>query len=247
MTTPFFSIITPVHNRVDNGKLKRCLNSVMTQTFEDFEHIIVDDGSEEDVEGLVAQYDNRFHYIRIPRSGRVIARNTGMEAAKGRNIAWVDSDDVYDPLYLKTFAVNMEMQPEAKLWICAATFHGMIKDGRNVHICPKWSKYFKAWIPPVDPDGPGHKFFTSGKITSGQFVFARECLDKTGLMPPWKTLYEVADGVHEWTSFTDEIYYSAAKKWCGNPWGEDFVMFLALCKHYRVHAIEAALLIHYLR
>lgn len=244
-----FSIIIPVQDRVKDGKLRRCLNSVIHQTYPFFEAIIVDDGSKEDVEGLVNEFHSaRFHYIRTDYSGRIVARNTGMEAARGDFLSWLDSDDALDAEYLNTFRYNIEGHPEAKLWVCSAIVHGMVQEAGKKHICPKWTLIREVWMPPIDPKGPGHIFFPSGKIGTGMFVFARECLKQTGLMPPWKTVYEVADGIHEWTGFLmDPPFYSAEKKWVGNPWGDDHAFFLKLCKFYRVHLINSALYVQYVR
>jgi len=250
---PFFSIVIPTRQRVTDGKLKRCLTSVTTQTFENFEVIVVDDGSDkvnEDVEGLVSQYDQRFIYLGVKHGMRVNARNAGMSLAKGQWITWLDDDDALDALYLQAFAYHIQGQPEVKLWVGGVVLHGMIVEGGQ-HLVPKWSKVRPAWIPPLNKPGnrpPVHKFFHSGKVGTGMFVFAAECLEQTGLMPPWRTVYEVADGIHDWTGYTtDPPFYSAAKKWVGNPWGDDHAMFLKLCRYYEVHSIGAALYVQYCR
>ena len=242
---PKFSIIIPVYNRVDDGKLRRCLDSVDTQVYDDFECIVVDDGSKDDVKALVALYlyNVNFRYIRIEHQGRVIARNTGMEAATGEWICWLDSDDAYDPMYLATFAYNIEQQPDARLWVCGVVVHGVLKvDGK--HVVPKWTKLRKAWMPPVNSDG-AHSHFNSGKVGTGMFVFHRECLEQTGLMPPWINHEQIADGVDEWLGY--ETGYSAAKRLCGNPFGDDYVMFRRLTQFYQVHLIGACLYYQYVR
>ena len=124
--TPKFSIITPTWNRAD-GRLQRCIESVQCQTFVDYEHIIVDDGSKDDTEDVVLDYiiedwqvprPSRFIYIdQVEHAGRVQARNAGMMAARGEWIAWLDSDDTYDPEYLATFDYYTRLDPEARLWV----------------------------------------------------------------------------------------------------------------------------------
>lgn len=251
MSKPFFSIITPVYNRVNDGKLRRCLNSIVTQTFEDFEHIIVDDASKEDVRSLVADYDDRFRFVRIKRGGRVLARNAGYAAMSDSQ--WVtnlDSDDTYDPEYLRTFHYNIMQNPEVHLWVCSSFIHGVLKDERGKHIVPKWSKIRKAWMPPLDKEGKTvHAFYTSGKIGMGQYVFSREAFDKIGPFPSdWRNHNKIADGLHEWTGFLmDPPYYSSAKRLAGDPNGEDFAQMLALSRHFRVSLIGAALYRQYRR
>lgn len=251
MSTPFFSIITPTFNRVNDGKLKRCLNSVLTQTFEDFEHITVDDGSAsgEDSKGLVESFeDERFKYIRIERSQRVVARNTGMRAAAGQNICWLDDDDCYNPMYLATFAHHIRKFPEAKLFVAGVVVHGIERDREGNQTVPKWTRIRSAWMPPGDPEGKHpHGIFNSGKVGSGMFVFARSCLADIGLMPnSWNHWEPIADGMDEWVGVpSGTTGYSAAKKLVGNPWGDDHAMFQRLCRFYKVHLIEAALYIQF--
>lgn len=241
---PKFSIIIPVRERVKDGKLRRCLNSVQAQAHDDFECIVVDDGSREDVAGLVSNYDIWCRYIRLEKpQGRVIARNVGMEAATGDWLLWLDSDDALDPMYLETVAWNIAQEPDARLWVLGVVVHGMVKADKR-HVCPKWTKLRKAWMPPVNCDG-GHSHFNSGHVGTGMFIFHHECLEKTGLMPPWLNHEQIADGVDEWLGY--ETGYSAAKKLCGNPYGGDWAMFRRLTQFYRVHLIDACLYIQYVR
>lgn len=251
---PFFSIVIPVRGRVKNGYLRRCLNSVISQVYPNFEVLIIDDGSRlergEDVKGLVEEFaDERFVYIRIEHSGRVIARNTGMAAARGEWLCWLDSDDAYDPMYLATFYFHIREEPEIKVWIGGVIVHGMLGGPPEERRGVKWTQIRQAWTPPLDPDGPAHRWFTSGKVGTGQFIFAREAFETVGLFPStWKSMYDISDGLHEWAEFPmDPPFYSAAKRWCGNPYGEDFVYHLRLSKYYINKAIKAALYIQYVR
>jgi glycosyltransferase involved in cell wall biosynthesis len=180
--------------------------------------------------------------VYVEHGGRVIARNVGMRKARGEWICWLDSDDAYDPMYLTTFGHNIRKEPEARLWVCGAVYHGM--EGGKLHICPKWTKIRPAWMPPVNTDG-GHDHFPSGKVGTGMFVFARSCLDVTGLMPEWKTSGQIADGVNEWLNY--DTGYSSARKEVGNPFGDDWAMLRRLTQFYRVHLIDAALYVQYVR
>jgi glycosyltransferase involved in cell wall biosynthesis len=216
--------------------------------YEDYEHIIVDDGSKDGTDIYLApevRFDNRIKYIYINHIGRVVARNTGMRAATGEWICWLDSDDAYDPMYLETVDYYSKRESEVMLWVVGAVVHGMMKvDG--VHVCPKWTKIRKAWMPPVNCDGE-HEHFRSGKVGTGMFIFRRECLDKTGYMPDeWGNHNKIALGVDEWLGY--ETGYGGER--CipvGNPFGDDWAQFRRLTQFYRVHLIDAALYIHYVR
>ena len=249
MTSPFFSIITPTYNRVNDGKLKRCLNSVMTQTFEDFELICVDDGSTEDVAGLVASYeDERFRYIRQEHQGRVIARNIGIANTNKESafICWLDSDDCYDPMYLATFKYHIDENPDVHVWLTGVVVHGVkIHPETKEHLVPIWTKIRPAHMPPLSEDGTHHLHFDSGTTGTGMFVYSREAMNRIGPMPNWVTMYDIADGCNEWLGY--QTPYSAEKRWCGNPYGCDWVYIRKLSMFYRIHAIEAALYVQYIR
>lgn len=242
-----FSVVVPTWKRW--LRLERALTSLEVQTFVDFEVIVVDDGNQPEgrVQNIVNGHDSRFQCVRQKHAGRVVARNTGMEAARGDWICWLDSDDAWDAEYLHTFAWNIEQQPEANLWVCGAVVHGMIKTAEDKHVVPKWTKLRLPWMPPLNEEGdfPVHDHFPSGKVGTGMFVFRRECLDETGLLPPWRNIQELSDGIDDYLGY--ETGYSYAKKWVGNPWGDDHAMFRKLTMHYEVHTVEACLYVHYVR
>ncbi len=97
MISPFFSIIIPIYNVEDY--LKKCLESVLCQTFHDFEVILVDDESS-DKSGELADYysrqDSRFTVIHKKNGGSSEARNEGLIIAKGEYVVFLDSDDYWD-------------------------------------------------------------------------------------------------------------------------------------------------------
>ena len=99
-SSPFFSVIIPTYNR--RKFLKIALNSVLQQTFRNFEVIIIDDGSCDGTNELVAQFkDQRIIYLYQKNHGVAHARNCGLERAKGRYIAYLDSDDRWVPQKLE--------------------------------------------------------------------------------------------------------------------------------------------------
>jgi len=101
MTTPFFSVIVPAFNRA--SVLGAALHSVLAQTCQDFEIIVVDDGSSDDPRAVVeAIGDPRIRFVRQENQGGGTARNTGINAARGRFIAPLDSDDTFLPRHLES-------------------------------------------------------------------------------------------------------------------------------------------------
>ena len=95
MQKPYFSIITPTYNRPE--QLNNAILSVLDQSFENFEHIIVDDNSVSATEKIIAAIgDKRLKYIRRTiNGGPAAARNTGIKYASGEFICFLDDDDVF--------------------------------------------------------------------------------------------------------------------------------------------------------
>lgn len=99
---PEISVIIPVYNT--EQFLENCLNSVLAQTLTDFEIIAVDDGSTDNSAAIVKQFaakDNRIVILHQENKGLSEARNTGIKAARGNWITFVDSDDMLAPHFLQ--------------------------------------------------------------------------------------------------------------------------------------------------
>ncbi|MET1754008.1 glycosyltransferase [Novosphingobium sp. RD2P27] len=96
---PLISVVIPVYNRANT--LLAALQSVFDQTLQDFEIIVVDDGSSDDPEAVVRQLnDPRVRYTRQDNQGANVARNLGISLARGKWIALLDSDDRFLPHHL---------------------------------------------------------------------------------------------------------------------------------------------------
>lgn len=94
---PQISIITPVYNV--EQYIEKCIDSILAQTFTDFELILVDDGTKDD-SGVIcdryAEQDNRIRVIHKQNGGLSSARNAGLDIARGEYIGFIDSDDWID-------------------------------------------------------------------------------------------------------------------------------------------------------
>jgi len=98
---PKFSIVMPVWNRADI--VSKAIESVRYQTFGDYELIIIDDGSQDNLGEVVGSYlSEKIVYHRIPHSGAGSARNFALKQAKGDFIAYLDSDVIWHPDYLSS-------------------------------------------------------------------------------------------------------------------------------------------------
>lgn len=106
---PLVTIIIPIYNVAPY--LEKCIQSVLDQTYENFECFLIDDGSKDDSPQIVdnfATLDARLIPVHQKNSGVDAARNVGLENGKGKYVAFIDSDDWYDKEYLEKLVKNVE-------------------------------------------------------------------------------------------------------------------------------------------
>ena len=114
------SVIIPVYNIQQH--LRECLDSVLGQSYPRLQVICVDDGSTDESPAILAQYaqkDNRVQVIRQQNAGPGAARNTGLEAATGEYVIFLDSDDWFEPDFLEKM-VDTAVREGADVAICRA-------------------------------------------------------------------------------------------------------------------------------
>jgi glycosyltransferase involved in cell wall biosynthesis len=109
---PIVSVIIPTYNR--EKYICNAVESVLNQTYSNFEIIIVDDGSTDNTPNLILEYnDNRIKFLSQKNQGQGVARNTGIIASSGKFIAFLDSDDIWKITKLedqiKFFQANKEI------------------------------------------------------------------------------------------------------------------------------------------
>lgn len=160
----YFSIIIPIYNA--KKTLSRTINSIRKQSFEDFELILVNDGSNDGSLSICRQFaaiDNRIKVINTKNGGVSKARNLGLNIAKGDYICFIDADDTVREDWLKHYASNCE----ADILSCGRIilsengeilnqypnncFYQDINAGINIMsklgmLNPPWSKCYKAEI-----------------------------------------------------------------------------------------------------
>lgn len=103
---PLVSVVIPTHNRAE--LLDTALRSVFSQTYRDFEVIVVDDGSIDHTYDVVARYGDRVRYIYQESQGPSRARNAGILASSGSYVAFLDDDDIWYPRKLELQATVLE-------------------------------------------------------------------------------------------------------------------------------------------
>jgi glycosyltransferase involved in cell wall biosynthesis len=109
---PTVSVIIPTYNR--DAVVARAIDSVLTQTYDNYEIVVVDDCSTDNTRAVVEGYDDdRVRYVRHDENrGACAARNTGIEHSNGRYIAFLDSDDEWDETKLAKQVKCMERAPK---------------------------------------------------------------------------------------------------------------------------------------
>ncbi|MCF0242275.1 MAG: glycosyltransferase family 2 protein, partial [Treponema sp.] len=117
---PLFSVIVPVYGVKDF--LPKCIESVLNQTYSDFELILVDDGSTDGSGETCDEYsrkDSRISVIHKPNGGQTPARKAGAEVSKGDYVVCLDGDDWIGEKYLENFASTIEeYQPDVIITGC---------------------------------------------------------------------------------------------------------------------------------
>jgi glycosyltransferase involved in cell wall biosynthesis len=254
---PRFSVVTPVNvwNEYREKAIKRAARSLKKQTFQDFEHIIVNDGSSRDVK--LPKYP-QLKVLNKGHAERVIALSAGFRKAKGEIFCTLDSDDEYAPNYLERVDYFFKTWPEYKMF----NFESWYKhaDGGN------WVRgAFKPKKKKV-----GHQTFGGGQIVSGTYVWHRSIYDDLGGYPS----DEINDidctpinygGVRKLCMWTPYDFSAAAQmefpeirkffmvdhvnepnkiiKELGNPWGQDYYLFYKYTRKYHSKPIDEPLYI----
>jgi len=143
MTHPLVSIIIPTYNRA--SIILTAVASVEQQTFTDYEIIVVDDGGSDDTRGLLeSRHNDKIIYLRKETNqGLAAARNTGMQAARGEYLAFLDDDDAWLPEKLALQIPILQQNPATGMVHCGYTEideHGRVlrrvqpdKKGRVYH------------------------------------------------------------------------------------------------------------------
>ena len=119
--TPRVSVVVPTYNR--GWIVNEAIDSVLNQTFQQYELIVVDDGSTDDTKAILGEYGNRIRVIHQANRGVSAARNRGIRAAKEPLIAFLDSDDVWLSDKLSVQVAFFDRHPDAlvcqteEIWI----------------------------------------------------------------------------------------------------------------------------------
>lgn len=141
-----FSVIIPLYNKAPY--ILRALDSIFAQTFQDFEVIVINDGSTDGGEELVdKRYGDRLQLFHQKNSGVSIARNRGVDRAQGEYVAFLDADDAWHPQYLAVMEQFILSYPGFKIFGTSYSLKPIPTSTSNTLLKPKiFNHYFKEAI-----------------------------------------------------------------------------------------------------
>lgn len=135
MSMPIVSVIIPAYNQA--AFLDQAIQSVLDQTFTDFELIVVNDGSTDNTADVIKRFaDDRLRYIYQGNRGLPSARNTGLTSANGKYICFLDSDDAYLPRKLEAQVAHLERNADLD-----------VSYGANLEIDRDGAPTWLSWAP----------------------------------------------------------------------------------------------------
>ena len=201
---PLLSIIVPVY-KVESY-LPKCIDSILAQTFTDFELILVDDGSPDNCPALcdaAAAKDARIRVIHQKNGGLSAARNAGLDVARGEWIGFVDSDDyiapeMYEALYKAVQSTGADLAlcdyaevdetgalcPPMHISLAEQVFTGreLLKNATDTMIQPAWNKLYRRAI-------FAQLRYPEGKLNEDLFLIPEVCLQIQKAVVVPKALY----------------------------------------------------------
>ena len=167
---PKVSVIVPTYNRTD--RLKEALQSILQQTCQDFEILVVNDGGTDVAATVAALNDGRITYIQHDRNrGLAASRNTGLTAASGTYIAYLDDDDRYLPNHLETLVSVLDQGEYKVAYSDAWRVHEQLSHDRHIEIGRD--------VPYSYDFNPAH-LLVSNYFPVLCMMHRRDCLDQVG-------------------------------------------------------------------
>jgi glycosyltransferase involved in cell wall biosynthesis len=167
MSVPFFSIILPTYNRA--SFLTRSIGSVMKQDFQDWELIVIDDGSTDHTKEVVNSFkDQRIKYFYQENSERSAARNNGINQAQGAWLCFLDSDDEYSTIHL-SILLEFIQKENLSLGLIAT---GLLIDNGNLSIKKDFLDLQANLLEEI-----GRKFLLPSQVCVHQTILSNEKFD----------------------------------------------------------------------
>jgi len=203
MTVPIiFSVVIPLYNK--EKYIERSVNSVLRQSHNSFELIIVNDGStDKSVEIINTLEDHRIRVINQANYGVAVARNTGIQIAKHQWVAFLDADDEWERSFLEEIAKSIQ-----KINSCTAYATGYLKIKLNGKLIGGKKKYL--------PEAEGKienyfkaLFFNGPVITASSVCLNKDKLKESNLIPLFPVGVKRGEDLEAWVliALNNDLYY----------------------------------------
>ncbi|MCU0694119.1 MAG: glycosyltransferase [Polyangiaceae bacterium] len=150
---PTVSVVVPAYNAA--WCVGKAIDSVLAQTYRDFEIIVVNDGSTDDTLAVLRGYGDAIRIVDQRNGGMSNARNAGIRAARGQFLAFLDSDDWWLPNKLGLQVQLLRSRPDLGFCSCTARVEDMNGRLLNLWQCPSWDGSFLAHLFGSGADVPG--------------------------------------------------------------------------------------------
>ncbi|EKD80040.1 MAG: glycosyltransferase [uncultured bacterium] len=134
---PTFTIITPSYQQ--GNFIRQTIDSVLSQSYKDFEYWIIDGGSTDRTKYILTSYGKRIHWVSEKDQGQAEAINKGLLKAKGDIVAWLNSDDFYEPGTLQKVSDYFRANPQIDFIFGDMNF--VDRDGKNPQKCDYLSDF----------------------------------------------------------------------------------------------------------
>jgi glycosyltransferase involved in cell wall biosynthesis len=220
---PTFSVVVPAYNAART--IGAAIESVLAQTRDDFELVVVDDGSTDDTAARVEPYlrDQRVRLIGQTNRGQASARNTAIGTASGAYVSLLDSDDLWLPQYLDLMGSRLDDHPSAAV----AYTDAWVLDDRTRRVARR--TVLTPWHPPTVPTDPAD--FLRALLELGNFIFVgatirRAVFDDVGLFrlgvegsEDYEMWLRIAAGGYRFVRVDSPlaIYRRSAGQWTEDP------------------------------
>lgn len=255
---PEVSIILPTYNRVD--VIGRAVASILLQTHQDWELLVIDDGSNDGTVERLDGLDPRIRFIRQANQGVATARNTGIAAATGRFIAFMDSDDEWRPQFLALTTAFLRAHPDEH-WVATESLEDLGDGGPPIrHSRTDIATTYVAFARSIGsraldlPPGTRDDYLRVYQRCAPVGAWGRAVLDALGLdcamVYHGQTLQHMRWGYLNWlpaTLLTREALATAGPFATHVRSASDYRYFIALARHFPANLIAVPLAIKYER
>lgn len=166
---PLVSVIIPIYNRIDY--IHEAINSVLEQTYKDYEIIVVNDGSSVDVQEALEPYKDKIVYLYHQENrGIAAARNTGIKGSKGKYIALLDEDDLFEHQKLEIQVPILENNPE--IGFVYSDFYTFYTEQTEKTLCFAVGRN--------NPEEFAQTFFFNCSVAPPSTLIRRTCIENVG-------------------------------------------------------------------